>query len=187
VPNQSLGRSRTNARVAQFGRTRKHKSGKQAFLCLLGTMGLSAVGATESLEYLPVGILVISVVGVLLSVPIGFFSRNFAAARLWGLAATVSFFAVLVGSLISDKRRDTSQQTAGQIIEAIERYRSTYGTLPASLDQLVPEQLPQLPITSDGRPFWYQVTSNNFRVSFPLPAMMVRTYDSRTRDWRTHD
>ena len=160
---------------------------KKVLAYMVAVIALSAAGTAGDFELLPVGILMVSIIGAVISVLVGLLTKKYRAARLFGVVVMLSLLAVIVDLVISDRQQEKTEQTAVQVITAIERYRSAHGVLPASLDRLVPEQLAQVPTARNNNRFMYEVRSNDFSLSFSMPVFMVRTYDSKTRKWSTHD
>jgi hypothetical protein len=160
---------------------------KMVLVYLGAAIAIAAGGLAENFDFLPVGILTVSLVGAVISVLAGLFTKNYRAARFFGLLIVVSLLAMIVDLVVVDRERETAEKAAVQVIAAIERYQSAHGALPASLDQLVPEQLPKLPTARKGRNFWYHADSSDFSLNFSMPIMMVRTYDSKTKKWSSHD
>jgi len=160
---------------------------KKTLLFLLAVIAVSAVGVTRDYEFmLPMGLLMVSLFGAVISVLVGLITRKYAAARRFGLLIAVSFLAIIVDIAISERQVVATKKTADLVIASIERYRSAHGALPESLDQLVPEQLPRVPTARYGS-FMYQADSHDFTLGFPIELFMVDTYDSKTKQWSRRD
>ena len=160
---------------------------KKVSIYVLTTIALAAAGTQGDFEFLPVGMLMLSLAGAVIAVLVGLFTKKFTAAKRFGMLFVISLVAILADIKISEKELAKTEQTAGQVIAAIERYRSAHGALPPSLDRLVPEQFPKLPTARNGQRFMYEVESNDFRLGYSRPYLMVLTYDSKTKKWSTHD
>ena len=160
---------------------------KKSLIGLLGVIVLSALGTAENFEFLPFGIFIVSIVGAVISLMFALFTRRYRTARLFGLLIAISLLAATFDVIIADRQRENTEQTASQVIAAIERYRAAHGALPESLNQLVPGQLAELPTARNGRPFWFEGSLKNFSLSFSMPFLLVRSYDSKTKKWSTHD
>ena len=158
---------------------------KKTLIFLLAVIVLSAVGVASDL-LLPMGILMVSLIGAVISVLVGLFTRKYGAARWFGLLIAASLLAIIADLAIHERQVKATKQTADQVVAALERYRAAHGALPASLDKLVPEQLARVPATPHGR-FMYQVDSRDFTLGFPTWLFMVETYDSKTKQWSRHD
>jgi hypothetical protein len=84
---------------------------------------------------------------------------------------------------------DAAERTKDQarpLIEAIERYRTTNGHLPATLIDLTPTFLPAIPTPEAGRPeFRYGVFKDKFEIRFGTGFDMYPGYyyDSATKTW----
>lgn len=158
---------------------------KKILIFLLAVIALSAVGVASQL-FLPMGVLMVSLIGAAISVLIGLFTKKYGAARRFGLLIAVSLLAIIADLAIQERQVDATKLTAGQVIAALERYRAAHGALPASLDKLVPEQLAQVPAAPNGR-FMYRMDSHDFTLGFPTWLFMIQTYDSKTKQWSRHD
>ena len=69
------------------------------------------------------------------------------------------FYAMLgpsVETITSRKSKEDVSVTATQLLLALKIYKIRHGKLPGSLSDLVPEELPQVPMDDfDGKPFRY--------------------------------
>ena len=160
---------------------------KKIFVFLLAAIVVSAVGIMRDFElFIPIGILMVSLIGVVIAVLVGLFTRKFKTARRFGLLILISLLATIVDMTMCEKQVESTRQTANTVITALERYRTAHGSLPASLDQLVPEQLPHVPKTRNGS-LMYQAAPPDFTLGFPTYLFFVQTYDSKTKQWSRRD
>jgi hypothetical protein len=98
--------------------------------------------------------------------------------------------AFVVGQWISDRQRVKSIATAQGIIDAAERFRATTGAYPQSLGSLVPAYLAEVPRTDmgfGGRRYRYFAEPEEFHLSFELPAWLICSFSSRSKQWYIHD
>lgn len=164
-----------------------------AFVCLMFSAGnvhaedIGWGGLAESLNFIMVGMLMVSIIGAVISALSGLITKKYKAVRFFGLLIMVSILAMMVNMQFLDRERDAAEKAAYQVIAAIERYQSAHGALPTTLDRLVPEQLPHVPTASKGRKFIYDPGSNDFSLSFAMPVMLERKYDSKSKKWSTSD
>jgi hypothetical protein len=120
----------------------------------------------------------------------GGFRRGERVGRLmfWTLAPIVA--ALVVSGIISSTQESATQQVASSVVAAIGQYEVTNGAPPTSLDRLVPAYFHSVPTTRfglGGEQFYYHSRSNGFLLSYGLPYMMSRSYDSDTHTWKTKD
>jgi len=109
-------------------------------------------------------------------------------AMFGALAAILASW--VASGVISSIQQSATQQVASSVVSAIEHYQATNGAPPASLDQLVPGYFRSVPMTCfglGGETFFYHSRSSGFRLSYGLPYMMLRVYDSDKHTWRTKD
>jgi hypothetical protein len=64
------------------------------------------------------------------------------------------------------------------IIKALEQHRTDTGTYPASLDELVPDYLSEIPTEVNDQPIYYKIVEGSFTLSFHYvgPGMNTCTY-----------
>src|SRR6185369_18019873 len=102
---------------------------KKTLIFLLAVIVLSAVGVASDL-LLPMGILMVSLIGAVISVLVGLFTRKYGAARWFGLLIAASLLAIIADLAIHERQVKATKQTADQVVAALERYRAAHGALP---------------------------------------------------------
>jgi hypothetical protein len=118
--------------------------------------------------------------------------------RAWSIA--VYSFAALAAITITGQMRDLVHGRAERIITACEQYRTKTGRYPETLEQLVPDYLPEIPsaqrsLLTDPR-FRYAITGPNMWIKNPnthvleytsVPPLGKTFYVFETREWRFRD
>ncbi len=72
------------------------------------------------------------------------------------------------------------------IIAALERYKADHGIYPEKIDELVPDYLSTLPVSTDEVDFFYSKTGESYSFSFHYigPGTNSCTYTPEAKDWR---
>jgi hypothetical protein len=88
----------------------------------------------------------------------------------------------------TSEKINVSKQTGASIIQALAAYNAKYGTYPASLDKLVPEQLADIQSPVAGERQWhYEISKDGhwYHLSFTDGAKHPATYGwtSRSTEW----
>jgi hypothetical protein len=95
-------------------------------------------------------------------------------------------------SLPVDAEIEIGFERGTQIVQAIEAYIQERGFYPASLENLVPDYLPSIPVTGAGQPFYYRVFERTtvmsveiYWVAFRVTAQdnLTCTYYRRLDHW----
>jgi len=96
----------------------------------------------------------------------------------------------IVSAAIATGQESDTRRVADSVVAAIEQYQATHDGPPSSLDALVPTYFSSVPLTRlglSGTSFHYHSRSNGFRLSYSLPYLMSRNYDSADHQWKTRD
>lgn len=124
------------------------------------------------------------------AVIVGIISRRWRVTLYFGTALFIIFSSSWAARFISTRQREASIAAAQPIIAAAERFHSTTGAYPQSLSDLIPAYLPTEPRTRmgfRGTPFALSAGSDRFHVTFALPAWMLCSYDSKSKQWDISD
>lgn len=143
-------------------------------------------GAAGLLGLLLVASLLCSFVAVI----VGIISRRWRVTFYFGTAVFIIFSSSWAARFISTRQREASIAAAQPIIAAAERFHSSTGAYPQSLSDLIPAYLPTEPRTRmgfRGTPFALSSGSDRFHVTFALPAWMLCSYDSKSKQWDISD
>lgn len=125
------------------------------------------------------------------------YARRRASRQVWFLAARATVILLLptlgfyVGSYLYDARVRTGIARGQTLVDAIGRYEASVGTLPYSLQDLVPEWIQEVPRTGDWiEPKFTYITRDNVGLdSLDLPesfSISARYYGFK-RPWWTQD
>lgn len=128
--------------------------------------------------------------GFFVSVCAGIVTRRWRSTLESGVALLVALSSLCTADVISEHQRVASIASAQPIIAAAERFRMATGIYPRSFDDLVPAYLsaePRSKMGFCGTRFMLSSGPDRFHLSFPLPAWMLCSYDSRSKEWEIND
>jgi len=120
----------------------------------------------------------------------GIFTRRWRFTLYFGIALFVVLLSSWTANFVSERQRIASIAAAQPIVAAAERFHLATGTYPRSFDDLVPAYLAVEPRTRmgfHGTRFLLSSRPDRFRVSFSLPAWMLCSYDSESKQWKIND
>ena len=82
---------------------------------------------------------------------------------------------------------EDDQPAAERIVAALEAYRTAHGRYPATLQALVPRQLPSLPAPRDFGRIGYAALDGgtNCRIGYFTHRDFLKEYECATRQWRS--
>ena len=135
-------------------------------------------------------VLAASLLGFFVAALIGIISRRWRPTLYLGVALFIVFSSSWAAGFISTRQREASIAAAQPIIAAAERFHSATGSYPQSLDDLIPTYLPTEPRTRmgfRGTRFTLSARPDRFHVTFALPAWMLCSYDSESKQWDIND
>ena len=112
---------------------------------------------------------------------------------MFGLVVVMFFVSsLIVFPIYQDKYirefRDPDIQTGNTIIPAVQNYFSDHGKMPDNLQQLVPQYLPVVPKTKEGKEYSYSPGKGpqDFRMQFRNKELLGQCYnDYGTNKWDT--
>ena len=86
------------------------------------------------------------------------------------------------------KKAEMGYKLSEPVIAALEQYKADHGTYPKTLEELVPDYLSTVPVSTDGVDFSYSSTGESCSLSFHYtgPGMNSCTYKPETKDWRCY-
>lgn len=157
-------------------------------LLALGVLLLAAI--IETTAIIPTLLAGLSLAALLIAGIVGLFTKRHRATRFCGWLFLLSLGATVIGGVISLNRQQGGQETAEQLVKAIERFHRERGKYPAALDALVPAYLPSLPRPKWGQsanPYFYRQQSNTFTLSYSTGFKVHRVYNPHTKTWDTVD
>jgi hypothetical protein len=159
----------------------------RARMVLLGVFVFLFVAAIVPQIGLGVPLLVMAVAGLAFLVGVVVPKRTNAAKWL-GYAGAVFMLATTatcVGGTVACERQYGDEQTAEQLVAAIESYRQTHGHYPESLDAL--PSPPRLEFGQRAVPYYYGRHEDSFTLSYTSGFRARRVYDSARKEWESWD
>jgi hypothetical protein len=131
-----------------------------------------------------------ALVGVIMFGISGLFTKRLAAATVCAWVFALALAANILGMFVLIEIQKGDEQTARQLVAALDRYRGATGTFPASLEALVPEYVSALPPTPWGQRtsrYLYRKENDQFRLAYSVGFNAYRSYDSRTKKWKVQE
>lgn len=106
-----------------------------------------------------------------------------------GSVCLLAFLAMFIGGPVSCQLQMGDEATATRLVAAIEGYRQKNGHYPESLQSLVPDPLPALPLKfgQPQFPYFYRRGEDSFELAYPTGFKMGRRYHSQSREWENVD
>lgn len=114
------------------------------------------------------------------------------------LVLFLSFSSIVVISVVIHRwQQRITEERAALLIEKIKAYKSTKGSYPPHLSQLVPDYLPEIPHTAEGGDFVYYDSIRlhpnkkgipaEFTLKYYGSLMLIATYRSDAKHWDYDD
>jgi hypothetical protein len=155
---------------------------------LVVMFALAGISQTYALG--PLIVVIFAFAGVVISSAVGMIFRRYAVARGFAWLLVLGVISFPITQIVVACQSGATERVAITVTAALEAYRGAHGNYPVVLVQLVPEHFSSVPKTRfglAGTAFFYHRDTNGFRLGYILPARLVRSYDSTTREWTIRD